>query len=67
MRHSHPFSCPACCDLNSLFFYHYSEKSEWKFYGLQPTGLIRTGRAQQNETLRNSIFSKILEVFNLVN
>lgn len=33
MRHSHQFSCPACCVLNSLFFYHYSEKSEWKFRG----------------------------------
>ena len=28
---------------------------------LQPTGVIRTGRAQQNETLRNNSFSKIIQ------
>lgn len=40
--------------LSSLF-----REIRMKIYRLQPTGLIRTGRAQQNETLRNSIFTKI--------
>ena len=32
---------------------------------LQPTDVITTGRAQQNETLRNNSFSKILQSWKL--